>query len=189
MGRWKPGARSRLEQAALELFIERGFDQVTVSEISERAGLKERSFFRYFADKREALFSGQEQLQTYLVEQISAAPDAQHPLGVIAQSLQDVANAVFEPRRSHSQRRQAVIDSVEGLRERELLKLTAFSGAIAEGLRKRGMAEPAASLTAESGITIFKIAFGRWLELDNEQPLSELIRLTLDTLGTVTVRR
>ena len=99
-----------------------------------------------------------------------------------------MAKAVFEPRRRHSQQRQAVIHSVEGLRERELLKLAAFAEAIAGALRERGVSEPAASLTAESGVTVFKIAFGRWLEPENEQPLAELIWHTLDTLETVTRR-
>ena len=188
MGRWKPGAHSRLEQAALELFLEHGFDGVTVSEITERAGLKERSFFRYFVDKREVLFSGQDQLQEFLVKQITQAPDDHNPLEVIAQSFQEVARVVFEPRRMYSQQRQAVIHSVEGLRERELLKLAAFAGAITGALRERGMAEPTASLTAESGVTVFKIAFGQWLEPENEQPLTELIWHTLEMLETVTSR-
>ena len=48
--------RGRLEQAALELYVERGFEQTTVAEIAQRAGLTERTFFRHFADKREVLF-------------------------------------------------------------------------------------------------------------------------------------
>jgi hypothetical protein len=52
VSRWEPNARERLTQAALELYRERGFDQATVAEIAERAGLTERTFFRYFADKR-----------------------------------------------------------------------------------------------------------------------------------------
>ena len=52
---WEPNAHGRLERAALELFIERGFEQITVAEIARRAGLTERTFFRHFADKREVL--------------------------------------------------------------------------------------------------------------------------------------
>ncbi len=55
MGRWEPNARERLQQAALELYSERGFEQTTVAEIAKRAGLTERTFFRHFADKREAV--------------------------------------------------------------------------------------------------------------------------------------
>ena len=58
----RPNARGRLEQAAMELYAERGFDQTTVAEIAARAGLTERTFFRHYADKREVLFGGSETL-------------------------------------------------------------------------------------------------------------------------------
>ena len=46
----------------------------TVAEIAEHAGLTERTFFRYFTDKREALFFGEDEFQALLVEQVSTAP-------------------------------------------------------------------------------------------------------------------
>ena len=62
---WRDGSREpqeRLCRAALDLYLERGFDDVTVAEITERAGLTRRTFFRYFTDKREVLFGGAAQL-------------------------------------------------------------------------------------------------------------------------------
>lgn len=67
MSRWEPNARGRLEQAALELYLEQGFDRTTVVEIAARAGLTERTFFRHFADKREVLFAGAGELRERLV--------------------------------------------------------------------------------------------------------------------------
>jgi AcrR family transcriptional regulator len=186
MTRWEPGARNRLEQAALELFVERGFEQATVSEITARAGLTERTFFRHFTDKREVLFSGQDELQAFLVDTVIQAPASLAPLDAIAKGLQHVAGAVFDSRRAHAQQRKAVIDTVEGLRERELLKLAALSGAIVGALRSRGVAEPTASLTAETGIIVFKIAFERWLDPTNNRDLAELIPETLEQLKIVT---
>ncbi|MGC2169361.1 MAG: helix-turn-helix domain-containing protein, partial [Acidimicrobiales bacterium] len=58
--RWQPDSRGRLEVAALELYLEQGFENTTVAEIAERAGLTERNFFRYFSDKREVLVPGGE---------------------------------------------------------------------------------------------------------------------------------
>ena len=74
MGRWEPDARGRLEQAALELFEERGYARTTVGDIASRAGLTERTFFRYFTDKREVLFSGSGAVESLMVESIAAAP-------------------------------------------------------------------------------------------------------------------
>ena len=93
MGRWEPNARGRLEQAAMELFIERGFEQTTVAEIAERAGLTERTFFRHFADKREVLFWGQGALQDLLVSAVAGAPDSAAPIDAVAAAL-EAAGAV-----------------------------------------------------------------------------------------------
>ena len=91
MGRWEPNARGRLEQAALELYGERGFEQTTVAEIAERAGLTERTFFRHFADKREVLFGGAGALQEFLVSTVASAPDSAAPIDAVAAALEAAA--------------------------------------------------------------------------------------------------
>src|SRR5215813_12896315 len=83
MGRWTPDSRGRLERAALALYGERGFDQTTVAEIAQRAGLTERTFFRHFADKREVLFWGQAALREIYMSAIAAAPDSAAPIDAV----------------------------------------------------------------------------------------------------------
>jgi AcrR family transcriptional regulator len=94
MVRWEPNAQGRLGQAALELFVERGFEQVTVAEIAERAGLTERTFFRYFADQREVLFWGAGALQEFFVTAVADAPDSAAPIDAMAAAL-DAAGCLF----------------------------------------------------------------------------------------------
>ena len=122
MGRWEPDARGRLMKAAFELFIERGFDQVTGTEIASRAGLTERTFFRHFADKPEVLFAGQAVLQERVLTAIAEAPGVASPLDVVAGAFES-ASAMFHDNREFARRRQAVIDANAELRERELTKL------------------------------------------------------------------
>jgi AcrR family transcriptional regulator len=185
MGRWEPNARGRLEQAALELYVERGYEQTTVAEIAERAGLTERTFFRHFADKREVLFAGAGALQELLVTAVAGAPDAVAPLEAVAAAL-EAAGALLQERREYSRRRQSVIDANPALQERELIKLAALASALADALRRRGVTGPAASLTAEAGIAVFKIAFERWISETGQSDLPRLIRESLDELRTVT---
>jgi AcrR family transcriptional regulator len=185
MGRWEPNARGRLEQAALELYVERGYEQTTVAEIAERAGLTERTFFRHFADKREVLFAGAGALQELLVTAVAGAPDAVAPLEAVAAAL-EAAGALLQERREYSRRRQSVIDANPALQERELIKLAALASALAGALRRRGVTGPAASLTAEAGIAVFKIAFERWISETGQSDLPRLIRESLDELRTVT---
>jgi AcrR family transcriptional regulator len=188
MGRWEPNARGRLEQAAMELFIERGFEQATVTEIARRAGLTQRTFFRHFADKREVLFWGQGALQELLVSTVASAPASAAPIDAVAAAL-EAAGASLQERHEHARQRQAIINANPELRERELIKLATRASAIAATLRQRGVSDPAASLTAEAGIAVFKVAFERWVSEPGQPDLPKIIRQSLDDLRTVTAAK
>jgi AcrR family transcriptional regulator len=184
MGRWEPNARGRLEQAALELYGERGFEQTTVDEIAARAGLTERTFFRHFTDKREVLFAGAGVLQDLLVSSLASAPDSAAPIDAVAMALQAVG-PLFQGRHEPARRRQAVIAASTELQERELVKLASLAATVTQTLRRRGVTEPAASLTAEAGIAVFKVAFERWLDDTGRRELAAHIRESLDELKAV----
>jgi AcrR family transcriptional regulator len=184
MGRWEPNARGRLEQAAMELYIERGFEQTTVAEIAQRAGLTERTFFRHFADKREVLFAGASSLEELLVNTVTNAPSNLAPIDAATAGL-EAAGALIQQRRAFSRQRQTVIAANPELQERELIKLASLSTALAETLRRRGVGDTAASLTAEVAIAVFKIAFERWITEPTKQDLPQLIRSSLDELKAV----
>jgi len=188
MSRWEPNARGRLEQAALELYVERGFEQTTVAEIAGRAGLTERTFFRYFADKREVLFAGARDLQDFLVGTLASAPDSAAPLEAVVSAIEAVG-PLFQERREYSWQRQAVIAANAELQERELIKLAALSAALADTLRGRGVKDPAASLAAEAGIAIFRIGFERWAKEAGQRDFREFIRESLEELKAVTAGR
>src|ERR1700754_1501420 len=119
MSRWQPNARGRLEEAALDLYTERGFDETTVAEIAERAGLTERTFFRHFADKREVLFGGQSTLRDAMVGTVEGAPEDEAPFDAVTRGLQAAA-VILEARRALAQQRQTVIAANPDLQEREL---------------------------------------------------------------------
>ena len=188
MGRWEPDARGRLEDAALALYGERGFEQTTVAEIAKRAGLAERTFFRYFADKREVLFWGADTLQAFLVAKVASAHGTATPIEAIAVAL-EAAGALLQERREHARKRQGVIAANAGLRERELIKLASLAAALGNAVRQRGVTEPAASLAGEAGIAVFKVAVERWLNDTGQGDLPQFIRESLDDLKAVTAGR
>ncbi|MFI9724285.1 TetR/AcrR family transcriptional regulator [Streptomyces sp. NPDC052396] len=188
MGRWEPNARGRLEQAALELYAERGYEQTTVAEIAKRAGLTERTYFRHFADKREVLFAGAAALRELLVTTVADAPADATPIDAVAAALDAVAGMIGG-RREGARQRQSVIVANAELRERELIKLAALSAGLAEALRGRGVGEPAASLAAEAGIAVFKVSFEQWIGEARDRELPEIIRQLLDELKAVTAGR
>jgi AcrR family transcriptional regulator len=185
MARWEPDSRGRLEQAALALYGERGFENTTVAEIAARAGLTERTFFRHFADKREVLFWGAGALQELLVSAVASARDSATPIDAVAAALQ-AAGALLQERRESARQRQAVIAANAELQERELIKLASLASALADALRRRGVNGPVATLTAEAGIAVFKVAFERWITGSDQQDFPQLIRESLDELKAVT---
>jgi AcrR family transcriptional regulator len=180
MVRWEPGARERLQAAALELFATQGFEQTTTAEIAQAVGLTERTFFRHFTDKREVLFIGQDLFRQVFLDGVNAAPPEATPLEVVASALQSATSFFPDERRPYSRLRQSVIDKNPALQERESHKLSGVGSTVADALRSRGVTEPAATLAAETGVTVFGIAFAEWIREGEERSLATI---TADVLG------
>ena len=117
MPRWEAGAQTRLTRAAYELYIERGFEHVTVAEIAERAGLTKRTFFRYFDDKREVLFSGAPALQDAVVAAVADAPEDVAPIDAVVAALAAAGGGITEIGEG-ARARQRLIESSSDLQER-----------------------------------------------------------------------
>ena len=185
MSRWQPDARGRLARAAVALFTEQGFAATTVPQIAARAGLTTRTFYRHFADKREVLFAGDEALPALVARIATDASATLGPLQVIAYALETVTATAFEGQLAYLRARRAIIQTDEGLRERELRKLVVLSDAIGRGFRARGLDELTATLAAQLAVTVFSVTIDRWLDQDGEQPLSALARDTLRALRAI----
>lgn len=188
VARWEPNASGRLREAALDLYTERGYEQTTVGDIAERAGLTARTFFRYFADKREVLFARGDELQNAVRAAAIDAPEDLPTMRVVAAVLDVIAELVGRDR-DHSRRRQAVIDATPELQERELIKLARLSTVLREGLRERGVPDPEAGLAAETGIAIFRVAFERWITDPDERELIAVMREAAARLETLVAPR
>jgi AcrR family transcriptional regulator len=183
MARWQPDAAGRLQAAAYELFRERGFEQTTVTDIAARAGLDKRTFYRIFGDKREVLFRGGQELEDRTVELVAAAGNAaESPLGSVVAAIEQATGERFAEMLEPARARQAIIASSPELTERELLKMVSLARALGAALRDKGVPETAAVLAAESGVTIFRVAFSRWFAPGNTTPLADLVAATATDL-------
>jgi AcrR family transcriptional regulator len=185
MARWKPDAQGRLMGAAIELFDEQGYEATTVAQIAERAGLTKRTFFRYFADKREVLFSGSQELQRLWLEGLTAAPAEASPLAVVRAGLDPVAE-MFTERHPFARLRAQVIEANPELQERELIKLQRLAATIAGALVERGVPANVAILAAQAGVTVFQVAFVQWVHQDDPAALRRLIDESLKELRSLT---
>jgi AcrR family transcriptional regulator len=181
MGRWQPDARARLQEAALVLYGERGYEETTVAEIAERAGLTKRTFFRHFADKREVLFWGSELLEQRMVAAIEAAPPSASALGLISAAL-DAAAVRFEEVREFAGLRHRIIATSPELQERELIKGASLAAAMAHALRARGFDDTTAALAAYTGVTLMHVTFVQWVSDPDQAPFQQIARDALAQL-------
>ncbi|PJI93311.1 TetR family transcriptional regulator [Luteimicrobium subarcticum] len=174
MARWQPDTPDRLRVAASELFAEQGFDETSVAQIADRAGLTERTFFRYFADKREVLFDGQEQLRSAFRTAVEAAPVGEPLLDLAERVVGGLSVFFSEERRAWSRRRAAIITGHPGLQERELLKMTTITSDLADVFRARGLAAGASTVAAGTVVAIFHTAFAQWVASEETRDFAAL---------------
>ncbi|WP_181779079.1 TetR family transcriptional regulator [Pseudonocardia pini] len=183
MPRWKPGSRERLIESALELFTERGLADTSVVDISARAGVTTRTFFRYFPDKREVLFADAETLRSTLVQKMVEARDVGEPLLSVVDVLSSFDWAAAG--RDRHRRRQAVLAANPEIAERELAKNDELADAIAEVLHGRGVDAESALLAARVGVAVFRFAYDVWLAGDDRRDLTTITEGVLARLGSM----
>ena len=183
--RWKPDARLRLVESALDLFEEQGYDQTGVAEIARRAGLTKTTFFRHFPDKREVLFAGQEAHSELLADAVAEAPADATPMQMVEAALDALAATQPLDRHSFNARLRAVVEAHSELQEREGLKYAGYLAAISTALQDRSVPLLTATVAADLGILAFKTAYVRWARSSSSTPLPELVQKTLDEMHAV----
>ncbi len=153
--------RLRLQNAALQLYAERGFDRTTTAQVAALAGVTERTYFRHFPDKREVLFDGEADLQAALVDAVADAPELA-PLAVLRHAFLSLVPQ-FEDDRALQQQRDSVVSATPELRERGAMKLAYLTEGIAKALERRDVPQPLAHLAAACGIAVLSQARRDWL--------------------------
>jgi AcrR family transcriptional regulator len=186
MSRWESGAREKLQRAAFELFVERGFSSVSVPEIAERAGLTNRTFYRHFGDKREVLFAAEADFPSRVSEAISGIPEWDSLVDVLRYGLDNAASVFANAQRGDLRARRAIINSDAALQERELAKQAALTAAMNSGFTSLGFAELQSRLAAEIASAIFTVALNQWLDQNSEQTFQDVVRFTVELASSIT---
>ncbi|THG33242.1 TetR/AcrR family transcriptional regulator [Naasia lichenicola] len=178
MGRWEPDARGRLVLAAVDLFTEQGYDETTVAQIAERAGVTRSTFFRHFPDKRELLVAGQETLSRLLADGITEAPPEASALDAVTAGLIRASEAMGPMNHELGPRITAAVASSTELQERSMLKSVGLAEAMADALRSRGVPDAVARLAAEMGVLAFHHGFEEWSASTDDDGASLVRRTT-----------
>ncbi len=181
MARWQPDGTGRLQHAAVTLFLERGYANVSVADIADRAGLTKRTFFNHFPDKREVVFAGAPALVASILDHLDRVDEDVDALDACVMALTQAGEAELSAYREVAHLRSALIASSSELQERDLIKRAAMTSAIAEALARRGLADRQATLTAQVAVTIFTTAYQDWTE-QPDADFETLMQHVLDDL-------
>lgn len=178
MVRKAENARERFESAAYSLFQEQGYAATTVPEIAAKAGLTERTFYRYFTDKREVMFWRAGDHQLAIAKEIGQALPGLDPLAIAAHAFESVAPFI-DSHRSIVRLRQYLISTQSDLQERELMKLHTLASAVERALKQKGIDASHARVVAEIAAVIWKIALENWRADDREEGFAVHVRAAL----------
>jgi AcrR family transcriptional regulator len=185
----KPTARDRLAQAAFDLFDERGYEQTTVDDITDRAGLGRATFFRHYRSKEDVIFPDHDRL----LEQIrDLLQTSSHRTALAAVS--DAVRLVLQHYLDEgglARRRYALTSTVPALRDREIAAVARYQRLFREFIAgwMGATAEPAllrAELTAAAVVAAHNHVLRRWLRAESTDPVAELDEAMRQIIGLFT---
>lgn len=182
-GRPAATSRAELEQVALALFVERGFDTTTVDDVAAAAGIGRRTFFRYFASKNDVVWGefdrGLEDLRARL-----AAADPAQPLLETLRGAVLAFNRLDPEQVPRHRQRIGLILRVPALQAHSTLRYAAWRAVVAEHAAARLGRSPGEllpQLVAHCCLGAALTAYEQWLAAPGRE-LPELLDEALRAL-------
>lgn len=187
----KPLARDRLAQAAFELFDERGYEQTTVDDIAERAGLGRATFFRHYRSKEDVIFPDHDRLIGQVRDRLRSSSHAT-ALAAVSDAVRLVLLHYLDEG-DLARRRYALTSAVPALRDREIVSVARYQRLFREHITD-WMAEPAqaaalrAELMAAAVVSAHNHVLRRWLRGDSTDPVREVDEAMRQVISLFTPR-
>jgi AcrR family transcriptional regulator len=132
----KTRVRVDLSAAAISLFLTKGYDETTVDEIAEAAGVARRTFFRYFRTKDDAVFPDHEDCLKR-VEALLAAADPRDGVLAAVRAAAHLVLAMYADDPATAVQRYELTRRVDPLREREITATSRYQRLFTEHLHRR----------------------------------------------------
>lgn len=176
-GRPRERVRAEIAEVAFKVFAERGFDQVTATEVAAAAGISRASFFRYFESKEDAVFVVQESMGVNVADALGERPGGEDAWTALRRAL-DVAVATYQRDPDEALARLRLIRCTPDLRSRQLERLERWreviGGTLAARLRVRDDDIKVEALVG-AALGALDAALTRWSRSDGDDDLVALI--------------
>jgi AcrR family transcriptional regulator len=181
----KPTARERLAEAAFALFDERGYEQTTVDDITERAGLGRTTFFRHYRSKEDVIFPDHERMLEQVAERLRTSSH-----GTALTAVSDAVRLVllhYLDEGDLARRRYKLTSRVPALHDREIVSVARYQRLFRVFIagQMADTTEPAplrAELMAAAAVAAHNHVLRRWLRDESPDPVREVD----EALGLVT---
>src|ERR687887_719218 len=174
-----------LEEAALALFTEKGFDAVTIDDIAASADVSRRTFFRYFASKEDVILSDHPRRLSELQAELDRRPPDEPALTALRHAIISLAGS-FEDQREHMLRRFQLITDTPALEARSLCLQRNWETGVTEMLADRMGVDPAEDLrpgvVAATTMAAMRVATANWLAGGGHDDLPAIVAASLDLL-------
>ena len=187
----KPTARERLAEAAFALFDERGYDQTTVDDITERAGLGRTTFFRHYRSKEDVIFPDHDLLLEQVRDRLRSSGH-----GTALAAVSDAVRLVllhYLREGDLARRRYALTSTVPALRDREIVSVARYQRLFREFIAEwmAGRADYTAlqaELMAAAVVSAHNHVLRRWLRGESPDPVREVDEALRQVIGLFTPR-
>jgi len=174
-----------LEEAALTLFSDRGFDAVTIDDIAAAADVSRRTFFRYFASKEDVILSDHPKRLDELQAELDRRPDDEPALTALRHAIMSMVST-YEEEREHMLRRFRLMTMTPALEARSLCLQRNWETAVTEMLAARMGVDPARDLrpgvVAATTMAAMRVATANWLAGGGQGDLPAIVATALDLL-------
>jgi AcrR family transcriptional regulator len=173
----KQSARDRLAEAAFALFAERGYEQTSIDDITERAGLGRTTFFRHYRSKEDVIFPDHDLLLAQIGERLRTSSNST-ALVAVSDAVRLVLKHYVEEG-DLARRRYALTSGVPVLRDREIASVARYQRLFREFIADwmGDPAEPAplrAELMAAAVVAAHNHVLRRWLRGESPDPVAEV---------------
>jgi AcrR family transcriptional regulator len=177
--------RDAIWDAAVELFIEKGFDETTVDDIAEAAGVSRRSFFRYFSSKNDLMSRAVLSYGTSLTDTVRACPASHSLQEVFREAVRKVAKQSAPGPRTR--RIMSIAATYPAAREAQQARLAEvqddLAEAFAERITRKGPGDPIPHLLAGLTLSTLHATFRMWFHSGEEQDISRIADAVLAELN------
>jgi AcrR family transcriptional regulator len=181
----KQKTRWAIQEHALRLIAQQGYDATTVEQIAAAAEISPSTFFRYFKTKEDVIV--EDQYDPLMAELFAAAPESGTPLAALRQVMRQVLSQMDAAELQKILDRTKLVLSVPALRARNFENLDTTIALIADSVARR-LGRPAGDFDtrtfAGACIGAMLPAILTWAEGDGRDNLAELLDRALALLET-----